>query len=93
MSEPRMVMCVKLGKEAEGLDRPPFKNELGQKLFTNVSKEAWKLWLAHSTMIINEYRVDLLSKPGTELLLKECDKFFYGEGSALPAEFKAPEQK
>ncbi len=91
MTGPRMVQCVKLGREAEGLDRPPFKNELGQRLYENISKEAWKGWLSHSTMLINEYRVDLLSKQGTEFLLKECEKYFYGEGSAAPKEVVAVE--
>jgi len=86
----RMVQCVKLGREAEGLDRPPFNNDLGKRLFENISKEAWKGWLAHSTMLINEYRVDLLSKQGTEFLLKEAEKYFYGEGSEAPKEFVAP---
>lgn len=87
----RMVQCVKLGREGEGLDRPPFNNDLGKRIFENISKEAWKGWLAHSTMLINEYRVDLLSKQGTDFLLKECEKYFYGEGSEAPKEFVAPD--
>jgi Fe-S cluster biosynthesis and repair protein YggX len=89
MSEPRMVKCVKLGLEGEGLDRAPFKNELGQRLYESVSKEAWKGWISHSTMLINEYRVDLMSAPGREFLLKECEKYFFGEGSSAPKEFVA----
>ena len=85
--EPRKVQCVKLGREEEGLPRPPFPNALGQRIYENVSAEAWKSWLAHSTMLINEYRVDLGSKQGTEFLLKECEKFFFGEGSAPPPDF------
>ena len=89
MAEPRMVKCVKLGLEGEGLDRAPFKNELGQRLFESVSKEAWRGWIAHSTMLINEYRVDLMSAPGREFLLKECEKYFFGEGSSAPKDFVA----
>ena len=89
MAEPRMVQCAKLGREAEGLDRVPFKNELGQRLFESVSKEAWRGWIAHSTMLVNEYRVDVMSPSGREFLLKECDKYFFGEGSAAPKEFVA----
>jgi Fe-S cluster biosynthesis and repair protein YggX len=84
----RKVQCVKLGREEEGLDRPPFKNELGKRLFENVSKPAWREWLEHSKKLINEYRIDLLSKEGSAFLLKECEKFFFGEGSALPPDFK-----
>src|SRR5678816_1491764 len=90
MTGPRMVQCEKLGKEGEGLDRLPFKNELGQRIYDSICKEAWKGWLSHSTMLINEYRVDLLSKQGTEFLLKEAEKYFFGEGSEKPKEFVDP---
>mgnify|MGYP005993028771 FL=1 len=53
----RMVMCAKLKKESEGLDRPTYPGELGSKIFETVSKEAWALWLKHMTMLINEYAV------------------------------------
>ncbi len=86
----RMVQCVKLGREAEGLDRPPFPNELGKRLYESASKEAWKQWLAHSTMLINEYRLDLSSKQGTEFLLKQCEDFFFGSGGARPEGYVAP---
>lgn len=88
----RMVQCVKLQKEAEGLERPPFPNALGQRVFENVSKEAWKQWLAHSTMLINEYRVDLQSKQGTSFLLEQCEKFFFGEGVAQPEGYVPPSE-
>ena len=90
MADVRKVMCVKLGREEEGLDRPPFKNELGQRLYANVSKPAWREWLEHSKKLINEYRIDLISKEVTTFILRECEKFFFGEGSALPAEYKPP---
>jgi len=86
----RTVHCVKLGREAEGLDKPPFPNELGQRIYENVSKEAWKQWIAHSTMLINEYRIDVSSRQGTEYLLKQCEEFFFGKGSAKPAGYVPP---
>jgi Fe-S cluster biosynthesis and repair protein YggX len=92
VTEPRKVMCVKLQREGVGLDRPPFRNELGQRIYDNVSKEAWKMWLEHSKMLVNEYRLDLVSKEGTAFVLKECEKFFFGEGSALPPDFKPDAQ-
>ena len=87
----RMVQCVKLGREAEGLDRPPLKGELGQRIFDNVSKEAWKMWLEHSKMLINEYRSDLTSEQGQKLWMDELEKFFFGEGSQLPPDY-VPQQ-
>lgn len=87
----RMVQCVKLKTEAEGLDRAPFPNALGQRILENVSKEAWKQWLAHSTMLINEYRIDLSSKQGTTFLLEQAEKFFFGEGVAQPEGYVPPD--
>ena len=82
------VDCIKLGRKAEGMDKLPFKGELGQRLYDNVSKEAWKQWLEHSKMLINEYRLDLTSESGQQLWMTECQKYFFGEGSAAPAEFR-----
>jgi Fe-S cluster biosynthesis and repair protein YggX len=83
----KMVECIKLGRQAEGMDRAPFKGELGDRLFERVSKEAWKQWLEHSKMLINEYRLDLTSESGQRLWMTECEKYFFGEGSSAPAEF------
>lgn len=82
-----MVQCVKLGREAEGLEKPPFKGELGQRVYDTVSKEAWRSWLEHSKMLINEYRLDLTSDQGQRIWFDELQKFFYGEGSSAPPEF------
>jgi Fe-S cluster biosynthesis and repair protein YggX len=84
---PDNVHCVKLGREAAPLDKPPFKGEFGQKIFENVSKEAWMMWLEHSKMLINEFRLDLTSAKGQEIWMTECERYFFGEGSQLPPEF------
>jgi Fe-S cluster biosynthesis and repair protein YggX len=81
------VHCVKLGREEEGLDKPPIKGEVGQKIFQNVSKEGWRMWLEHSKMLINEYRLDLTSDQGQAIWFTEMDKYFFGEGSAAPPDF------
>jgi len=86
------VQCVKLGKEAEAMDRAPIKGALGQRLFENVSKEGWQLWIEHSTILINELRLDFTDKKAKDLWLTECEKFFFGEGSALPEQFVPPTQ-
>jgi Fe-S cluster biosynthesis and repair protein YggX len=82
------VQCVRLGEEAEGLERAPFKGELGQRIYDNVSQQAWRSWLEHSKMLINEFRLDLTSEQGQRLWMTECEKYFFGEGSAMPPEFK-----
>ncbi len=75
----RMVQCIKLGKEAEGLDRPPFKGDFGQEIFDHVSKEAWRSWLEYSKILVNELRLDLTSERGQEIWLSECRRFFFEE--------------
>ena len=83
----RTVNCIKLGVPAEGLDKPPFRGDLGQRVYETVSKEAWKKWLEHSKMLINEFRLDLTSEQGQQVWYTEMDKFFYGGGSSAPPDF------
>jgi Fe-S cluster biosynthesis and repair protein YggX len=85
-----MVQCVKLGREAEGLEKPPIKGDLGKRVFEDVSKEAWKMWLEHSKMLINEFRLDLMSEAGQRIWMTELEKYFFGEGAQLPPDFVAP---
>jgi Fe-S cluster biosynthesis and repair protein YggX len=89
----RMVQCVKFGKELPGMRFKPFPDEFGQKLFDNVSEDAWKLWLEHSKMLINEYHLDLVTPHAQKILREQCDQFFFGEGSQLPPDYKPPKAK
>lgn len=89
----RKVNCVKLGKEADGLDFPPYPGELGKKIWENVSKEAWQMWLDHQTMIINEYRLNPLDPEARKFIEKELDDYFFGEGAKLPPGFVPPQRK
>lgn len=83
------VHCIKLDKEAEGLDFPPYPGELGKKIYESVSKEAWQMWLGQQTMLINEYRLSLADSKSQQFLKEELEKYFFGEGSAPPPEFVA----
>ncbi|MFP4063634.1 MAG: oxidative damage protection protein [Halochromatium sp.] len=88
----RMVNCVKLGREAEGLDRPPYPGELGQRLFENVSKQAWADWLKHQTMLINENRLSPMDPKARAFLEEQMEKYFFGEGAAMPEGYVPPKQ-
>ena len=87
----RMVNCVKLGREAEGLDRPPYPGELGKRVFENVSRQAWQDWLRHQTMLINENRLNPLDASTRTFLAGEMEKYFFGSGSAPPPGYVVPE--
>lgn len=89
----RMVQCVKLGKEAEGLARPTYPGELGQRIFNSVSKQAWQAWLGQQTILINENRISLGDPKGRKFLEKEMEKYFFGGKSALPGGFVPPPVK
>ncbi|NIR61325.1 MAG: oxidative damage protection protein [Gammaproteobacteria bacterium] len=89
----RTVQCVKLGREAEGLDRLPYPGDLGKRIYDNVSKEAWQMWLNHQTMLINEYRLSPVDPKAREFLEKEMENFFFGEGSQLPEGYVPPGSK
>jgi Fe-S cluster biosynthesis and repair protein YggX len=92
MSEPnRTVMCVKLHKELPALAEPPFNNELGQRIFEQVSQEAWKGWTERMKMIMNEYRLNLGTKEAQDFLLQQMDEYFFGEGASAPPPGFVPE--
>jgi len=89
----RMVQCEKLGKEAEGLERIPYPGELGQKIFDNISKEAWQMWMERQTMLMNENRLSPIDPKAKQFLLDEMNKFLFTgeegteiEGFVPPAE-------
>ena len=84
----RMVQCVKLGRQAEGLDEPPFDSPLGQKIFENVSKEAWQLWQDHMKILLNEYRLQPWRKEHQEFIVQQMEQYFFGTGAQLPEEYK-----
>ena len=77
----RTVKCVKLGKEAEGLDFAPYPGELGKRIFDNVSKEAWKQWLEMQKMLVNENRLSLADKKARDYLVQQMEKHFFGSGA------------
>jgi Fe-S cluster biosynthesis and repair protein YggX len=83
----RMVNCIKLGRAAEGLDRPPYPGELGRRIYENVSKEAWQQWLRHQTMLINEYRLTPIEPQARKFLEEQMEQFFFGAGSAPPEDY------
>lgn len=87
-----MVFCARHKTQMEGLDEPPFDNELGQKIYNNVSKEAWKEWADHQKMLLNEYRLQPWTREAQEFLVEQMDRYFFGEGSSLPKEYVPPSQ-
>jgi Fe-S cluster biosynthesis and repair protein YggX len=89
----RMVNCVKFGKMLPGLDRIPWKGELGKRIYDNVSKDAWKLWIEHSKMIMNEYRLNPLDPSSQKIMEEQLEQFFFGEGSKLPEGYIPPRTK
>ncbi len=77
----KMVQCVKLKKEAEGLDHAPYPGELGQRILENVSKEAWQMWFQQQTMLINEYRLNPIDPKARTFLEEQMEQFFFGDGA------------
>ena len=88
----RTVQCVKLRKEAEGLDFRPLPGDLGKRVFEHVSKPAWQQWLAHQTMLINENRLKVTDPEARRFLEGELEQYFFGEGSAAPEGYVPPEE-
>lgn len=82
----RMVQCTKLRREAEGLDRQPYPGDLGERIFENVSRQAWQDWLGQQTMLINEYRLSPMDPKARRFLEEQMEKFFFGEDSTSPSD-------
>ena len=87
----RTVFCVKLQRDAEGLDFPPYPGELGKKIYEGVSKEAWQGWLKHQTMLVNENRLNLADTRARKYLATQMDQYFFGTGGDKPAGYVPPE--
>jgi len=83
----RMVNCVKLGKEAEGLDMLTYPGDLGQRIFDGISKEAWQSWVNHQTMLMNEYRLSPINPKDRKFLEEEMEKFLFGDGPSAVDNF------
>lgn len=81
----RTIQCIKLNKEAEGLDFPPVPGELGKKIYLQVSKEAWADWLKHQTMLVNENRLNLSDARARKYLLQQLEAHFFGDGAEMAA--------
>jgi Fe-S cluster biosynthesis and repair protein YggX len=77
----RTVKCIKLGREADGMDFPPYPGPLGQRIFENVSKEAWSTWLRHQTMLVNENRLSMADPQARKYLAEQTEAYFFGEGA------------
>lgn len=86
----RMVNCVYLKKEAEGLDYLPYPGELGKRIYDNISKEAFELWKRHQTMLVNENRLNLADQRAHQYLALQMERFFFGEGADQPTGYVPP---
>lgn len=86
----RLVNCIKLGREMEGLDFPPYPGELGKRIFDKVSKEAWAGWINHQTMLVNEYRLNLSDIKARKYLAEQLEAYFFGSGAEQPLGYVPP---
>ena len=86
----RLVHCIKLQREAEGLARAPYPGELGKRIYEHVSKQAWADWLRHQTMLINENRLSPMDPKARKFLEGQMEKYFFGEGADLPSDYVPP---
>jgi Fe-S cluster biosynthesis and repair protein YggX len=87
----RIVKCAKLGQELPGLDEPPWSGELGQRIYEQVSRQAWQIWLDRLRMIINEYRIFPADPRAQKFIEEQMEQFFFGEQAAPPPGYVPPE--
>ena len=89
---PRTVKCVKLGREADGLDFPPYPGDLGKRIWENVSKEAWAQWLKQQTMLVNENRLNLADPRARKYLMEQTEHHFFGQGADVASGYVPPQK-
>ncbi|OYV78931.1 MAG: oxidative damage protection protein [Ferrovum sp. 37-45-19] len=85
-----MVNCVKLKREAPGLERPPYPGDLGMRIYNEVSQEAWAGWVRHQTMLINENRLNLAEASARSYLSKQMEAHFFGDGAEVASGYVPP---
>ena len=83
----RMVHCVKYDRELPGLDRPPIPGDLGEKIYENVSAQAWRMWREHVVILINHYGLNMVDPRAQEFMNAQLEEFFFGEGAKMPEEW------
>jgi len=86
----RTVHCVKLGRDAEGLDFPPYPGALGKRIYEQVSKDAWQEWLEHQKRLINEMRLNLADQKARQYLAEQMERHFFGSGADEASGYVAP---
>lgn len=86
----RMVNCVVLGKQAEGLDRSVYPGELGKRIFDNVSKQGWQRWMQKQTMLMNENRLSPIDPKHRAFLEEQMEQFLFGDGGEDIAGYVPP---
>jgi Fe-S cluster biosynthesis and repair protein YggX len=84
------VQCARLGREAEGLDKPPFPGQEGQRIYEHISKQAWQEWLKLQTMLINEHRLTPFEPEARKFLAEERNKFLFGGAGQMPEGYRPP---
>ncbi len=87
----RLIQCKKLNQKLEGISNAPYPGELGQRIYAEISQQAWKLWLKRQTMFINEYRLNLTEKKSRDFLAEEMQKFLFDDQDNKPEGFTAPD--
>ena len=87
----RTIFCCYLKRESEGLDRVPYPGELGQRIYDNISQEAWQQWVRHQTMLLNEYRLSPIDPKARKFLVEEMEKFLFGGGAQKPEGYVSPD--
>ena len=88
----RMVQCAKLGRELPGLEQPPVAGELGQRIYENISAEAWKMWQSHAVLLMNHYGLNMADPDTHQALMQEMEEFFFGENARVPEGWVPPGQ-
>ena len=97
------VYCAKLKKDAPGLDTDDLQDQLAldmvesvggqalrQRVYETISQEAWALWKARLTMLMNEYRLNMMDPQTDDFIRQHMEAFLFGEDAPPPPGYVPP---
>lgn len=71
---PTQIRCRRCDQDAPALEKPPFRNDLGERIVAEICASCWKEWLEHQTLLINHYGLDPRDPKARKFLYEQIEQ-------------------